>query len=109
MVEPLSGPTFNAQGIGEHPGSKPKGQQNTVENCQEEARLKVSDLVRQLLPSLPRSFQYLHRLPFPGGFFRFKPPWLRNYQRLEIGSALESFRSCAPAPSKLATLVSVSS
>jgi hypothetical protein len=46
MVKPLCWQTFNAQGIGEQPGSKTKGRQNTVEDCQEDARLKVTNLVR---------------------------------------------------------------
>jgi len=54
---------FDTERICAETCSQTKGENdNTVENGQEQSCLKVTDLVRRLLPALPNVFPHIHGL-----------------------------------------------
>ena len=62
MVQPLFGGAFDAQRVCKQPHRQPERQhQDSVKDRQEEARLKITDLMSKPLPAFPQAFPHWSR------------------------------------------------
>src|SRR5579859_7609350 len=95
MVQPLVGLLLDSQRIAEKPRRQPEGQyQDRIKDRKNDTRLEVSNLVREILPALPRALIETPRLarPFKYGEDGENPQPHRGEDREQLQHMLQKIQ-----------------